>query len=991
MAPKQRDMISDEAELLLKVVETEAEEANVAPILAATRHLQRENGSIVGREVAETIASTYPSFASCLPLSVVKPGHAALASIDGRAAVSHARIHEFVMTDYGPALHQLGFGKGCRIALILPNGPELALAIFATAQWASCVPLSANGAASELEADLARCGADLVIGPYSAGDIVLPENVEVDPRFHVMDRNSDSRHFQSIQASAAKLKIPFVGLVPSPYEAGIFRLVHVPSSTSTTMNQTVCFPDLSSSVKRLAPLRQGPVDTDCNSGSDEVLVLFTSGTTGNKKLVPHQCRDMLTASTIIALSWNLTTADVNCNLMPLFHVGGIVRQVFSPLISGGCVICCPSFDPSIFWALLRKEAFTWYYAAPTMHQLILQTYDASECPNPRLKMIANAAGGLLPSLAIKLKETFGANVLPSYGMTECMPISSPPATYQLTKTGTSGVPVGPEVRILDVATLEPFGANVEGPICVRGEPCFRGYGVQANDPTAAMPASFLKDGWFDTGDLGYLDEDGYLYITGRSKEVINRGGEIISPMEVEEAVMSHPDVSACVAFSAGHAILQEVVGLALVMKAGRPRLDLASLHVFLGDCLGTAKWPQCLIYLDSLPKSHTNKLLRVKLARRLGLPDFHDDMPLLERTFEGTCPPQGAPLDVAIPSSVVSVSAAQVEQSLRLVLIEDLKSGQDLKVIANPDRAGSLVCYIYKIDVVEAIGKAKESLDGYAVPTHFVVMTEPIQTLSACLPRPTARDAVITLLQQTKSRGPVDPLVESVQCLFVELLKLDYSPGPDDNFFHIGGSSMLASQLGSKIRKQFGVPCNGAEIFQYSTSEDLAKMIRKRSYAHSDDTTATSDTTGYSDSDERRVSDQGAPFPSKQLPFESTFLASLVQLLPGFVILPLFQVTRYMLFFALLLRSINVLSGSTRDLWTFVLAYLAFHLCWISITPLIFVAIKWLVIGRYREGRYPIWGRYVAFSLQFFSPASMIWIIHLSCFSNPSILSIATT
>jgi acyl-CoA synthetase (AMP-forming)/AMP-acid ligase II len=153
-----------------------------------------------------------------------------------------------------------------------------------------------------------------------------------------------------------------------------------------------------------------------NSANDEVLVLFTSGTTGSKKLVPHVMGDMLTAAATIALSWDLSPSDVNCNLMPLFHVGGIVRQIFSPVFSGGCVICCPNFDPSTFWALLAKRAFTWYYAAPTMHQLILSTGksdgmigEGGEC-SLKLRMIANAAGGLLPSLAKEMYQVFDATV-----------------------------------------------------------------------------------------------------------------------------------------------------------------------------------------------------------------------------------------------------------------------------------------------------------------------------------------------------------------------------------------------------------------------------------------------------------------------------------------------------------------------------------------------------------------------------------------------------
>ena len=137
-------------------------------------------------------------------------------------------------------------------------------------------------------------------------------------------------------------------------------------------------------------------------------------------------------------------------------------------------------------------------------------------------------------------------------MTECMPISSPPATYQLEKPGTSGVPVGPEVAILNTATGKRLPEGTEGPICVRGEPCFRGYGPMADQPGEPVPDAFMPGGWFNTGDLGYMDADGYLYITGRSKEVINRGGEIIAPFEVEEAVTQHPDVVTCAAFRAAH-------------------------------------------------------------------------------------------------------------------------------------------------------------------------------------------------------------------------------------------------------------------------------------------------------------------------------------------------------------------------------------------------------------------------------------------------------
>lgn len=378
------------------------------PILAACRHLLQPNGSIVGSQVAAVVAQEFPTFLSAIgtkPSTVEHDddqttfSHPALASIDGRVSLTHQHVVDFSNT-MGLALAQRGIGRGDRVALVLPNGPELALALVAVAQWATAVPLNANGAVSELEADLQRCGARLVLGPGSLSGTTATHSSSMvhETKFHVPTAGTSSKDwsttFAFVEETAAKLGIAYSAIIPSEREAGVFTL-HDRADASMT----------------------GLASPEPNRHQDPALVLFTSGTTGQKKLVPHCMGDLLTAATTIALSWNLTSADVNCNLMPLFHVGGIVRQIFSPLVSGGCVICCPSFDPSIFWALLQHDAFTWYYAAPTMHQLILQlgkaegfvASDRTGSPH-KLRMIANAAGGLLPSLAEEMRDTFGANV-----------------------------------------------------------------------------------------------------------------------------------------------------------------------------------------------------------------------------------------------------------------------------------------------------------------------------------------------------------------------------------------------------------------------------------------------------------------------------------------------------------------------------------------------------------------------------------------------------
>ena len=979
-----------------------------SPLVSSCRHLLRPNGSIVGRHVARTVLPLFPSMCSAIPAdeylhSRVTGGkqqqqqqRAALASIDGRRPLSHTRIRDFILSELGPALHDMGFGRGHRIAIVLPNGPELALAILSIANWACCVPLNASGGAtSELAADLQRARINLVIGPSSSSSSsrVANNNDNVsDSPFHVLKEGlaDFSDLGRQVQECALRLGIPFVGLTPSSTEAGIFSLgpliTNSRSTTSTAAATNVSRfsqeADVSAGGAATATTTDEAVSRYCaNTHQDPVLILFTSGTTGHKKVVPHRLGDMLVATATIALSWDLVAQDVNCNLMPLFHVGGIVRQVFSPILSGGCVVCCPSFDPHVFWTLHHRRAFTWYYAAPTMHQLLLQTKPQQQQQKDgdiaSLRMIANAAGGLLPSLARELRQTFGgAHVLPSYGMTECMPISSPPSTYQLEKPGTSGVAVGPEIAILDIPTRRTLPPGQEGPICVRGEPCFKGYGHTDDDPPPTGPSAtttFLEGGWFNTGDLGYMDEDGYLYITGRSKEVINRGGEIISPLEVEEAVVSHAHVKACAAISVGHNVLQEVVGIVVVPEPSLPRVDLKSLQQHLSEGRLTApKWPQCVVFMDALPKSHTNKLLRVRLGQRLGLPELNDAMYPIERTFQAKCPPQGTSIQVAIPSEQVKVSPESVYHVLSQHLPPSVD--QQLWVVDHPTMFGSLVVHVYNMDGVAVMRVAQDHLDQYAVPSHYCQLSRKVPNAQHLLP-PQPTDATLAILEGLTARGPVDPLVREVQVVFQELLDLDCHPSATSSFFHLGGSSMLASQLASRIRKKHGVPFSGAEIFHHSSCESIAAAIQQRqmptassrsgggggggggSDGTDQETDASSQLVGImtaTSSFQKHVSTQGSPFPSKRLPPEYSCVSGLLHLIPLFVVFPIWQTSRFFLFFSCLLVTLHHMPIEQHVI-IFVTTLVFFHFLWVTLTPLIFVIIKWVVVGRYREGRYAFW------------------------------------
>ena len=442
---------------------------------------------------------------------------------------------------------------------------------------------------------------------------------------------------------------------------------------------------------------------------------------------------------------------------------------------------------------------------------------------------------------------------------------------------------------------------------------------------------------------------------------INRGGEIISPMEVEEGVLSHPDVEACAAFSASHEVLQEVVGIVLVMAPGRPRLDLASLHEHLGDRLAAPKWPQTIVFMDGLPKSHTNKLLRVRLGNRLGLPKMNDDMLLIERTFEAKCPPQGTGLDVAISASPVCVWAEDVEAKLKAKLLK--RKSQQLLVVAHPIRTRHFVCYVHNLDRVKTIGVAQKILDRYAVPTYFVSLEHEIED-GLELSFPEVADTVTSILNGAESTESHDPLVRAVQKIFVDTLSLDAVPGPNMNFFRLGGSSMLASQLASQIRKSFEVACSGANVFQYPTCKAIAKMVREQNQnlaASPPEKNGIAATPGPRSSVEGSLTQTprypNIPFPSNRLKPKNSFLTWAFQMVPMFLLFPIWQVTRYMLFFVLLLWSLTTLP-SGRDIGTFVTSYLLFYITWHTVAPLVFVAIKWIVIGRYKEGRYAIWSGY---------------------------------
>ena len=353
--------------------------------------------------------------------------------------------------------------------------------------------------------------------------------------------------------------------------------------------------------------------------SDDVaLILHTSCTTSRPKIVPLLQSNVAASAVNVRDSLALTKDDCCLNVMPLFHIHGLIAAVSGSLAAGASISCAPGFDALKFYSWLEEVDPSWYTAVPTMHQAILARAprNAAIIENARLRFLRSSSSSLPGPVMTQLAETFGAPVVEAYGMTEaahqmcCNPIE--PGRQ---KPGAVGLPAGPEVRIAH--EIENRLINGFGEISISGPNVTPGY--EAN--TEANEKNFFEaEGkrWFRTGDQGEFDEDGFLSLTGRLKEIINRGGEKISPLEVDGILSDHPAVGQCVTFAVPHAKLGEDVGAAVVLKEGHSATD-REIRDFASKRLAAFKVTRKILVLDEIPKGATGKLQRIGLAEKLGL------------------------------------------------------------------------------------------------------------------------------------------------------------------------------------------------------------------------------------------------------------------------------------------------------------------------------------------------------------------------------------
>jgi len=361
-----------------------------------------------------------------------------------------------------------------------------------------------------------------------------------------------------------------------------------------------------------------PPPTDLIKASDYALILHTSGTTSRPKIVPLTQLNICQSAKNIISSLALSQQDRCFNIMPLFHIHGIMAGLLAPLLSGGSTICSPGFaaDPFFvtqFFPWLAELQPTWYTAVPTMHQAILAIAPKHETTvsNSNLRFIRSSSSSLPPQVMSELETLFNTPVIEAYGMTEAShQMASNPLPPEVHKAKSVGKAAGPDVAIMDGHGSKLSSGEI-GEIVIHGDNIMSAY---ENNDIANQTAFFGK--WFRTGDQGYLDHENYLFITGRLKEQINRGGEKISPREIDEVLMDHPAVIQAVAFAAPHPSLGEVAAAAIVLREGQ-QVDAETLQKFAAKKLAAFKVPNPIVFVKEIPKGPTGKLQRIGLNEKL--------------------------------------------------------------------------------------------------------------------------------------------------------------------------------------------------------------------------------------------------------------------------------------------------------------------------------------------------------------------------------------
>lgn len=464
--------------------------------------------------------------------------------------------------DVAHGLRSIGVGRTDRVAVVLPDGPEAAVAMIAVAVGAVCVPLNPGFTYDEYQ----RYFGELHLAALLTR----------------ADLDSASRRVAHI------LGIPIIDVSTRPNEgAGAFWIVGQ------------------------APQRV--VDDEFASSADDAFILLTSGSTSRPKTVPLTHASVCLSAHNVCANLALRSRDRLLGVLPLYHGHGLISGLVAALTAGSSVVCTPSFDVTAFFGWLTEFRPTWYTAVPAIHRAVLSAADPHKQAARRssLRLVRSASTSLAPDVLGGLEALFGVPVIDTYGMTEAATqIAANP--LQGRKAGSVGQPAGPEIAILDSEDRRlPPGRR--GEIALRGPTITRGY-----DNDAAATASAFRDGWFRTGDLGYLDAEGYLFIVGRIKEIIHKGGQKVAPAEVEAALLSHPDVIEAAVFPVPHGRLGADVAAAVVLRQDA-KVGAERLRDFVRERLAGFKVPGLVRIVPKIPKGAGGKIKRSELPSEFSI------------------------------------------------------------------------------------------------------------------------------------------------------------------------------------------------------------------------------------------------------------------------------------------------------------------------------------------------------------------------------------
>ncbi len=486
-------------------------------------------------------------------LEILERGHAQSAAIvePGGISLSYEQLREQVAAA-ADGLARLGVRRDDRVALVLPNSAETIVMFLAAATAGTAAPLN-------------------------------PAYKEDEFRFYLEDTAARALVVAPAQGETARRALPAGALL---VEASF---------------------DERGRIKLECDSRSSGTSAAAPSDGDVALVLHTSGTTSRPKLVPLRQRNLAFSAENIARTYDLNGDDVALCVMPLFHIHGLMASTMATFASGGTVVVTAGgFDAMTFWAAADEHGATWYSAVPTIHQMLLLRHRGERPAGAaKLRFARSSSSALSPETMRRLEAAFGAPVLEAYGMTEAShQMASNPLPPRERRPGTVGVETGIRIGIMDEAGLM-LGARAPGEVVIQGPSVIDGYvNAEAN-------ATSFRDGWFRTGDQGFIDEDGYLSLVGRLKEMINRGGEKISPREIDDVLLQHPAVAEAVAFGSPHQAWGEEVAAAVVLRSEATEKDLLA---FARERLADYKVPKKLYIVEQIPRTATGKIQRRSVA-----------------------------------------------------------------------------------------------------------------------------------------------------------------------------------------------------------------------------------------------------------------------------------------------------------------------------------------------------------------------------------------